>query len=89
MKMGTEMATKMITTGAVEFNGATIELGKSVLVNGRKGTPFLAWIRDGVSPDGFQSRPSTDVRFKWEGTYMPSDFSTLDRKAARIEELGA
>ena len=83
------MATQMITTGAVKFNGNVIELGKPVLVNGRKGTPFLAWVRDGVTPDGFQTAPSTEVRFKWDGTYMPSDFSDRHGPKAVIEEMGA
>lgn len=59
------MATQMINKGSVEFQGQTIEFGKPVLVNGRQGVPFLAWVRD----------QHTTIRVKWSNTYMPSDFS--------------
>lgn len=72
------MATQTITKGQVQFNDVMLELGKPVLVNGCRGVPFMAWVRDGMSnlPSGFTPKPSTTVRFKWEGTYMPSDFVT-------------
>lgn len=61
------MATKMLTRGAVQFGGQEIALGRASLVNGRMGTPFMAWVR----PEG------TTIRVKWASkhTYMPSDFS--------------
>lgn len=83
------MATKMLTKGDVEFNGQVIKLGKDYLVNGRKGRPFLAWVRDGKSnlPVGFTPKPSTTVRFKWDGTYMPSDFVSNFGRQPAIQEL--
>lgn len=77
-----QMATQTIITGTVQFNGVTLELGKPYWVNGRKGTPFMAWVRDGVTPDGFQTQPSTIVRFKWANTYMPSDFD--DKRGCKV-----
>jgi hypothetical protein len=81
------MATQMITNGKVPFNGVMLEMGKPVLVDGRKGTPFLAWIRNGVTPDGIQTQPSTEVRFKWDGTYMPSDYSDAYGRKVVITEV--
>lgn len=79
------MTTTMINTGSVKFKGAEIEMGKPYLVNGRKGVPFLAWVRDGKSADGFVTIPHTTIRFKWDNTYMPSDFSDVYGKQANIE----
>lgn len=78
------MATKMFTKGSVEFNGQMIELGRPALVNGRKGTPFMAWARDGVSPDGIKGHPTVTVRVKWTNTYMPSDFCDVRCKRVTI-----
>jgi hypothetical protein len=84
------MATQMITKGSVQFNGQTVELGKPVLVNGRLGKPFMAWVRDGVSPDGLKGQPSVTVRVKWDNTYMPSDFNDrFGPKATFASELAA
>lgn len=79
------MTTTMISKGSVEFKGLTIELGKPVLVDGRKGTPFLAWVRDGLTPDRIVTIPHTTVRIKWDHTYMPSDFSDVYGKQVTIE----
>lgn len=87
-QMESKMATQTITKGQVQFNGVTLEMGEPVLVDGRKGVPFMAWIRDGMSnlPAGFTPKPSTTVRFKWEGTYMPSDFVTNFGRQPIIEK---
>lgn len=77
------MATKMITKGSVQFQGMTIELGKPVLVNGRKGVPFMAWQFPAGGSRG--AKASTEIRVKWENTYMPSDFSDVFGKRAVIE----
>lgn len=83
------MATQMIHTGAVQFKGSMIELGKPYLVSGRKGVPFLAWVRDGMSnlPNGFAPKPSTTIRFKWDNTYMPSDFIDVFGKQVTITPI--
>ena len=83
------MATTTLIKGNVQFNGVTVELGSPVLVNGRKGVPFMAWVRDGVSPDGIKGQPSTTVRFKWADTYMPSDFCDRHGRKAVVAPLAA
>lgn len=75
------MTTTMLTKGSVKFQGQTVEFGKPVLVNGKKGTPFMAWVRT------FPAH--TTIRIKWEDTYMPSDFSNVYGRKAKIEEMGA
>ncbi len=82
------MATKMLTKGAVQFNGQTIQLGWPVLVDGREGRVMLAWVRDGVTPDGTQSQPSVTIRVKWitKLTDMPSDFCDVAGERVIIEQ---
>lgn len=79
------MATKMMTTGSVEFLGSVIELGKPHLFNGRYGVPFMAWVRDAATAYGPNTRkPHTDIRVKWTNTYMPSDFNDVHGKPVAI-----
>lgn len=68
-----------ITSGAVEFMGRQIVLGQPVLVDGRKGIPFLAWVKTDPA--------HTTVRVKWDNTYMPSDFSDRYGRKATIVPL--
>jgi len=77
-----QMATKMITKGSVQFNGEAVALGQPMTFDGKTGVPFMAWVRDGVTPDGFKAQPaSTTIRVKWAHTYMPSDFTQIGAAA--------
>ena len=87
------MATKTLINGTVDFNGLAIELGKPVLINGRRAVPFMAWVRDDAEATycGLQPKPHTDVRFKFEkgSGYRLEDFNTRYGKRAVIEQVGA
>lgn len=89
------MATKMITSGKVQFNGQTVTLGQSYMIDGRQGVPFMAWVRDGVCGQ-IQGQANTDIRVKWaQGSgYRLSDLNDVarfnrSRKVAVFTELVA
>ena len=89
------MATKTLTSGTVEFNGKTIELGRAYMIDGRQCVPFMAWVRDGMC-DFIQGQARTSIRVKWAvGTgYRLSDFNSVarfnrNRKVAEFKELAA
>jgi hypothetical protein len=83
----------MRSTGKVDFNGFTIELGKTYLVNGRKAVAILAWVRD-FPNNSRGALPNTDIRFKFGafgagGRTNLEDFNTVYGPAVKLENMGA
>ncbi len=91
------MTTKMHTKGPVQFNGQTVVLGQTYMIDGREGVPFMAWVRDGAC-GAIQGQANTEIRVKWSvargEAFGLSDFNSVarfnrNRRVAVIEELAA